>query len=102
MEKKFKGAQYIVWQSLEDYQLFHAKFIYNNEQVNAFFEEMANLVAIGRYITTSSLPLAITKNIRANMPNTEMKDAIGIQQVWRDQLRDLLENEKTRLGGRGL
>jgi len=96
-EKEFKGAQYIVWQSLNDYQLFHAKFIYNNEQVNAFFEENGNLLAIGRYITISSLPLTVTKSISSQYDKYEMKDAIEYSKSGEPSYVISLENDKSRL-----
>jgi hypothetical protein len=97
LEKEFKGAQYIVWQSLKDHQLFHAKFIYNNEQVNAFFEEDGSLLAIGRYIATSSLPLAITKSFNSKYAEYELKDAIEYSKSGETSYVVSLENEKTRL-----
>lgn len=97
LEKEFKGAQYIVWQSLKDHQLFHAKFIYNNEQVNAFFEEDGNLLAMGRYITPSSLPLAITKSISSKYSEYQLTDAIEYSKSGETSYVISLENEKTRL-----
>ncbi|AXY76461.1 hypothetical protein D3H65_21760 [Paraflavitalea soli] len=97
LEKEFKGAQYIVWQSLKGHQLFHAKFIYNNEQVNAFFEEDGNLLAIGRYIAPASLPLAITKSINSKYAEYELKDVIEYSKSGETSYVISLENEKTRM-----
>lgn len=96
LEKEFAGAQYIVWQSLKDHDIYHAKFIYNNEQINAFFEQDGNLLAIGRFIAPSSLPLSIVKNISNKYPELEVKDAIEYTKSGETSYVITLENEKVR------
>lgn len=97
LEKEFAGAKYVVWESLKRHQLYHAKFIYNNEQVNAFFEQDGNLLAIGRYIATSSLPLTITKGLSGHYPGFQVKDAIEYIKAGETSYVVTLENEKTRM-----
>lgn len=96
LEKEFEGAQYIVWQSLKEHDIYHAKFIYNNEQINAFFEQDGNLLAIGRFIAPSSLPLSIVKNISNKYPELEVKDAIEYTKSGETSYVITLENEKVR------
>src|SRR5258708_980105 len=61
LEKEFKGAQYITWKTLKD-DVFQARFLYNNEQLNAFFDQNGNLLATGRLVTQPALPLMVTKS----------------------------------------
>lgn len=97
LAKEFAGAQYVVWQSLKDHQLVHAKFIYNNEQINAFFEEDGKLIATGRYIALGNLPLAITKQLNAEYGKYDVKDAIEYSRLGETSYVISLENEKTRI-----
>lgn len=97
LEKEFAGAQYVVWQSIKEHQLYHARFIYNNEQVNAFFEQDGNLLAIGRYIPTTALPLTVLKSINNKYAGFQWKDAIEYTRSGETSYVLALENEKTRL-----
>ncbi len=94
LEKEFTGAQYIVWQSLKEHSLYHAKFVYNNEQVNAFFEEDGKLLAMGRYITTAALPMAILKSLHNNYDGYQLQDAIEYSKAGETSYVVSLENEK--------
>lgn len=96
LEKEFAGAQYIVWQALKDHDIYHAKFIYNNEQVNAFFEQDGKLLAIGRFIAPANLPLAILKNISNKYPDLELLDAIEYTKEGETSYLITLQNEKVR------
>jgi hypothetical protein len=95
LEKEFAGAQYIVWQSLKEHSLYHAKFVYNNEQVNAFFEENGNLLAIGRYINPAVMPLTIIKNLHTKYGEYKIIDAIEYSRSGETSYVVSLENEKT-------
>lgn len=97
LEKEFTGAQYVIWQSLKEHQIYHAKFIYNNEQVSAFFEQDGSLLAIGRYIPTTSLPLAVSKSINNNFGAYQIKDAIEYSKSGETSYVVSLENGKTRV-----
>jgi hypothetical protein len=97
LEKEFAGAQYVVWQNLKSHNLYHAKFIYNNERVNAFFEPDGSLVAIGRYILPASLPLMITKNVNHKYGDYQIKDATEFTRNGETSYLVTLENEKLRL-----
>lgn len=97
LEKEFAGAQYVVWQSLKDHQLYQAKFIYNNEQVNAFFDEDGKLLATGRFIPTGNLPLNIAKKLAADYGRFEVKDAIEYSRQGETSYVIGVENDKHRL-----
>lgn len=97
LEKEFAGAQYIVWQSLKDHQIYHAKFLYNNEQLNAFFEQDGNLLAIGRFITPVALPLIITKNLTNRYGSFQVKDAVEYTRSGETSYLVTLENEQSRI-----
>lgn len=97
LEKEFTGAQYVVWQSIKEHQIYHAKFIYNNERVNAFFEPDGSLLAIGRYIPPATLPLTIIKSINNKYGDFQLKDAIEYSRAGETSYVLALENEKVHL-----
>lgn len=97
LEKEFAGAKYVVWESLKKHQLYHAKFVYNNEQVNAFFEQDGNLLAIGRFISTSSLPMNVLKNLQKEYAGFQPKDAVEYVKSGETSYLVTLESEKVRM-----
>jgi hypothetical protein len=97
LEKEFTGAQFVVWESLKDQQIYHAKFVYNNERINAFFEQDGSLLAIGRYVTPGALPLTIIKSVNNKYGDFQMKDAIEYSKSGETSYLLSLENEKVSM-----
>jgi len=94
LEKEFAGAQYIVWQSLKKDNVYSARFIYNNEQLNAFFDEDGRLLATGRIVTQAALPLMVSKNIRKQYDKYEFRDATEYTRDGETSYLVTLESEK--------
>lgn len=74
--KKFSGAQYVSWQIMKEARIYHATFIYNHERLNAFLDDNGELIATGRYIPASNLPLLVTRNIQEKYPSYILVESI--------------------------
>ena len=100
-KKEFAGAKSVKWEVLKKSNLFQAHFIYNNERLNAFFDAEGNLVATGRFVAATSLPLLLRKNVYGKYKDYQVKDVIEYVQGQETSYLVALENEKTRLLVRG-
>jgi hypothetical protein len=97
LEKEFNGAQYIVWKALKKDGIFQARFLYNNEVLNAFFDQEGNLLATGRLIAQAALPLMISKNLSNKYQDYEFRDATEYTKDGETTYLVTLENTKTKL-----
>jgi hypothetical protein len=97
LEKEFTGARYIVWESLEKENIYMARFVYNNEQLNAFFDQQGTLLATGRLITQAALPLMVSKTLNSNYAGYEFKDATEYTRDGETSYLVNLENQKHKL-----
>jgi hypothetical protein len=97
LEKEFNGAQYIVWKAIKKESIFQARFIYNNEQLNAFFDQEGNLLATGRLVAQAALPLTISKALSNRYQQYEFRDATEYTKEGETTYIISLENEKMKL-----
>lgn len=97
LEKEFTGARGIVWESMEEHQLYHARFIYNNERVNAFFAKEGELVATGRYIDPANMPMNVARQVAAKYSSYEMQDVIEYSRNGETSYVISVQNEKHRI-----
>lgn len=97
LEKEFTGAQYVVWQSLKERELFRAHFIYNNERLNAFFDEDGQLIAIGRNIQQAALPLSIARQLASSYSKFSVQDLIEYSRNGETSYVITLESDKQRI-----
>ena len=74
--KTFSGAQYVSWKVMKEENIHRATFLYNNERLNAFFDKDGNLIATGRFIKTSSLPLMVSRNLASKYPAGEIIEVV--------------------------
>lgn len=74
--REFAGAQGVRWESLSSKSIFHASFVYNNERLNAYFNNEGELIATGRYIKSESLPLLAGRAISNRFPNQTIEEVI--------------------------
>lgn len=97
LEKEFTGARGIVWESIDEHQLFHARFIYNNERVNAFFAKEGALVATGRYIDPANMPMSIARQIATKYGSYQLQDVIEYTRNGETSYVISVENDKRRI-----
>ena len=95
--KEFAGATYVKWAVLEKSDMYQANFIYNNERLSAFFAEDGSLLAMGRFIASSNLPLLVTKTINNRFAGYEIKEVMEVVKGSETSYVVTVENEKTRL-----
>jgi hypothetical protein len=76
LQKEFSNASGISWTGDNDNGLVHAKFLYNNEPVEAFFNEDGNLVSVARFIEERQLPIMVIKEMLTNYPKYKIREAL--------------------------
>ncbi len=63
-EREFAGAHSVKWEVLDGKEIYHAFFVYNNEPLNAYFNEEGTLLGTGRYLKFENLPMLTAKSIK--------------------------------------
>ncbi|MFI5154255.1 MAG: hypothetical protein ACHQET_13025 [Chitinophagales bacterium] len=76
LQKEFSNATGISWAGDKENGLVHARFLYNDEPVEAFFGEDGNLVSVARFITERQLPIMIMKEMLTNYPQYKIREAL--------------------------
>ena len=80
--KEFAGAKDVQWTSTSDY--YKAAFVYNGQNVNAFYKVDGEFIAMTRNITSLELPI----NLQTNLKNNYSK-------YWITDLFEVSSNEGT-------
>jgi hypothetical protein len=80
--KEFAGAKDVQWTSTSDY--YKAAFVYNGQNVNAFYKVDGEFIAMTRNITSLELPV----NLQTNLKNNYSK-------YWITDLFEVSSNEGT-------
>ena len=96
-EKEFRGATYVKWEVIGKDGISHAHFIYNNERLNAFYDEDGNLIATGRFIAESTLPLLVTRSLNAKYGQYEIRNVVEYINGNETSYLVTLENERVKL-----
>src|SRR5580765_6242548 len=61
--KEFDKATNITWMYMKDKNLYHARFQYNGEIVEAFYDEEGSLLSTARFIKENQLPILVMKEL---------------------------------------
>ena len=96
-QKEFAGAQSVNWEVISDKDIFHASFIYNNERLNAYFDQEGNLLATGRYVKQENLPMLVNKGIDIRYKKFDVLESIEFVTGSETSYIIRLENEKLSL-----
>jgi hypothetical protein len=75
-QKEFTLAANVSWSKEKEKNLFHAKFLYNDEAMEAFFNDEGALLAIARLISERQLPILITKALTADYSNYTIRQVV--------------------------
>jgi hypothetical protein len=94
--KEFKGAAYVSWERVKEH-ICQARFNYNNERMNAFFDVDGELIATGRFINENALPLLIKSSAGRKYENYHLQQVIELTQNSQTSYILTFENEKERL-----
>jgi hypothetical protein len=76
LQKDFEKPLHIDWMHLKDKNLYHARFQYNGETVEAFYNEEGNLISTARFIKENQLPIIIMKEMAENYPNYSVREIV--------------------------
>jgi hypothetical protein len=74
--KEFSGAKDVQWTSTNDY--YKAEFVYNGQNVNAFYKSDGNLLAVTRNISSLQLPINLQTNLKNNYNNYWITDLFEV------------------------
>lgn len=96
-QKEFAGARAVKWELIKKENIYHAQFTLNNERLNAFFGEDGTLLATGRFIGVSSLPLLIRKNVNSKYHEYQVQEVIEYTSGNETTYLIAIENEKARM-----
>jgi hypothetical protein len=80
--KEFAGAKDVQWTNTNDY--YKAAFVYNGQNVNAFYQLDGGLLAITRNISSLELPISLQTNLKN-----------GYSKYWISDLFEVSNNEGT-------
>jgi len=96
-QKEFAGVKSVSWERLDDASLYHATFRYNEETLNAFFDEEGTLIATGRNIEISNLPFLVSRSVNEKYCQYQIKDVVEYSTEGSTSYVVTLENDKARL-----
>ncbi len=74
--KEFAGAKDVQWTSTNDY--YKAAFVYNGQNVNAFYKSDGELLAMTRNISSLELPINLQTNLKNNYNNYWISDLFEV------------------------
>jgi hypothetical protein len=95
-KKQFAGAVALSWERLPE-NIYQVTFMHNNERLNAFYDDNAQLVAIGRFINEQSLPLSIQTNIARKYASYRLVNVIELTRSNETSYLLTFENEQFKL-----
>jgi len=95
-EKEFTGASSVKWERIQDH-IYQVGFSYNNERLNAFYDEDGQLVATGRFINENALPSSVKKNLAHKYASYELQQVIEVSQNNETSYLLVIADEQSKL-----
>ena len=77
-QREFAMAANVSWTPEKEKNLFHAKFIYNDEAMEAFFNGDGTLLAIARLISERQMPILVTKALATDYSNYTLRQVVEL------------------------
>lgn len=74
--KEFDKATNITWMYQKDKNLYHARFQYNGEIVEAFYDEEGSLLSTARFIKENQLPILVMKELANGYGNYTVREIV--------------------------
>ena len=93
-EKEFTTATNVSWEELKDAEIYHASFIYANEVMEAYFSQEGDLIAAARHISPDKLPLLVSKSLRENFGQYDLRQVSEYMSTETTSYIVSLESEK--------
>jgi hypothetical protein len=95
-QKEFAGARFVKWELIKE-NIYQAHFLYNDKRLDAYFSADGRLLATGRFIPESNLPLLVSRSIARKFDQYQVKDVVEYSQGDETSYLLTLENEKSTL-----
>ncbi|MEO6915145.1 MAG: hypothetical protein ABI151_05345 [Chitinophagaceae bacterium] len=76
LQYSFENVTQASWSKVSD--LYKAEFIFNNQVISAFYNEDGDLVATGREVETTQLPIALQIGLKNNYKDYTFAKAIEV------------------------
>jgi hypothetical protein len=94
-EKDFVGARETAWTITRDY--YKAVFLFNGQQVSAFYNADGNMIAMTRFISSLDLPLSLQTNLKKEYGNYWISDLFELSNSEGTSYYITLENADTKV-----
>ena len=93
--KQFAGAKEVQWTSTNDY--YKAAFVYNGQNVNAFYQLDGGLIAMTRNISSLELPISLQTNLKNNYSKYWISDLFEVSNNEGTSYYITIENAETKI-----
>ena len=70
--REFSQAKDVQWTTVNNGGVYQAKFIFNNESLQAFFTEEGEFLGTTRQVTKSQLPILVVTALEKQYPDTRV------------------------------
>lgn len=75
-QKEFEKATNITWMYQKDKNVYHARFQYNGEMVEAFYDEEGSLISTARFIAENQLPILVMRQMANEYPGYTVRQVV--------------------------
>src|SRR5687768_18415678 len=93
--KQFAGAKEVQWTTTNDY--YKAAFVYNGQNVSAFYQLDGGLIAMTRNISSLELPISLQTNLKNNYSKYWISDLFEISNSEGTSYYVTLENADSKI-----
>src|SRR5687768_18617525 len=93
--KQFTGATEVQWTTTNDY--YKAAFVYNGQNVSAFYQLDGGLIAMTRNISSLELPISLQTNLKNNYSKYWISDLFEISNSEGTSYYVTLENADSKI-----
>jgi len=93
--KQFAGAKEVQWTTTNDY--YKAAFVYNGQNVNAFYQLDGGLIAMTRNISSLQLPISLQTNLKNNYSKYWISDLFEVSNNEGTSYYITIENAETKI-----
>jgi hypothetical protein len=93
--KEFAGAKDVQWTSAENY--YKAAFVFNGQNVTAFYQLDGELMAMTRNISSLELPISLQTNLKNNYSKYWISDLFEISNNEETSYYITLENADSKI-----
>ena len=93
--KEFKGAKDVQWTNTNDY--YKAAFVFNGQNVNAFYQLDGGVIAMTRNISSLELPISLQANLKNNYSKYWISDLFEVSNQEGTSYYITMENADSKI-----